>query len=395
MRRREFIKVCGLLGLSLPLRSYGVDERIIPSRPSESVLIVGAGAAGLACGYLLKQQGIDFQVLEASSTYGGRMKRTTTFADFPIPLGAEWLHVSRDELHKIVNDTSSVITTRLQGYTGQESIGYYEDGVLSYSSLEKAFGDDFLDLKFIGSTWFDLFQDYIVPSIYDHLVLDTQVVSIDHEGDSVIVTDARAERYVADKVIVTVPLKILQEKHISFLPALSARRSKMIQEAPVWGGIKVFLEFTERFYPTYLTFQDSETHAGQRAYFDAAYAQGSTHHVLGLFAVGEQARPYQEQSGDARPDFILEELDEIFGGKASQTYVKHIVQDWDEEPFIRSAYLADVAPSAISSVLSRAVDDKVYFAGDAYTQEDDWGGVHNATQSARDIVDSIVSSLRA
>ena len=47
------------------------------------VIIIGAGAGGLSAGYLLQQQGIDFEILEASASYGGRMRINTDFADFP------------------------------------------------------------------------------------------------------------------------------------------------------------------------------------------------------------------------------------------------------------------------------------------------------------------------
>jgi monoamine oxidase len=56
------------------------------------VIVVGAGAVGLSAAYLLNQRGIQVQILEALSVFGGRMKRVTDFADFPIPTGAEWLH---------------------------------------------------------------------------------------------------------------------------------------------------------------------------------------------------------------------------------------------------------------------------------------------------------------
>lgn len=51
------------------------------SKFSGNVLIIGAGAAGLSTGHLLEQRGIDFNILESSPTYGGRMKRTNTFGD--------------------------------------------------------------------------------------------------------------------------------------------------------------------------------------------------------------------------------------------------------------------------------------------------------------------------
>lgn len=397
MNRREFIKICGLLGITLPLQSIATSHKtdnLTSTHASDTILIIGAGAAGLSLGYLLAQRGIDFQIIEASSTYGGRLKNTTTFADFPIPLGAEWLHVAEKELTNIVNNPNTDIKTQLQAYSGREKIGFYNNGKLHFSSLTDAFGDDFSDKKFINSTWFDFFATYIVPSIRTKIRLNTQIVSINYQGKQVIATDHKGVTYQASKVIVTAPLKILQDGDIRFKPSLSTKKVNAIQTAPVWGGIKVFLKFTKRFYPTYLVFPDSETQTGQRAYFDAAYAQKTASNILGLFAIGSQAEQYQQLSGNAQRDYILNELDEIFDNKASATYVKHIVQDWNNEPFIRSAYLADVASSSISRTLSTSVNHKLFFAGDAYTQEDDWGGVHNAVRSARDVMKEILTAKK-
>ena len=44
------------------------------------VIIIGAGAGGLSAGYLLAQQGTDFEILEASENYGGRIKINQEFA---------------------------------------------------------------------------------------------------------------------------------------------------------------------------------------------------------------------------------------------------------------------------------------------------------------------------
>ena len=394
MNRREFIKMCGLLGITATLTPGGSVSGSIstPSNDSGSVLIIGAGAAGMAAGYLLNQNGINFQMLEASSTYGGRMKHTTTFADFPIPLGAEWLHATENELTKILKTSSWKNAIELQGYTGQEQVGYFENGVLDLSPVSEAFGSDFEDKKFINSSWLDYFKEYVVPSIRSKITFNTQVVSIDYRGDKVIVTDHNGLHFEAGKVIITVPLKILQNEVISFIPSLPHSKLNAIKEAPVWGGIKVFIHFAERFYPTYLTFPDSETSAGQRAYFDAAHTQHTSFNVLGLFAVGQQAKQYQLLSQDAQLEYILNELDEVFDGKASQNYKNHVVQNWDDEPFIHSAYLADTAPSSISYALSSTIGQKLYFAGESYTQEEDWGAVHNATQSARRVVEEILQT---
>ena len=382
--------MCSVLGLSLhpALDASDSAKQLKASSKlstTNSVLIIGAGAAGLAAGYQLAQAGVDFQILEAASAYGGRMKRTTAFTDFPIPLGAEWLHVAKTELENIINDRDVEITTQTQKYDPQDSYGFYERGVLTVDTLS-----DFSDLKFVNSSWFDFFEAFVVPSLRSKIQLNTQVTAVDYQHKKIVVTDQNDISYKADKVIVTAPLKILQDGDIHFTPELPADKREAIKNAVVWGGIKVFIEFSEKFYPTLLETPDSETNQGQQAYYDAAYGQNTTANILGLFAVGKQAQRYQALSGEALRDFILAELDEMFDGIASQTYVKHIVQNWSEEPFIRSAYLSSVAPIGISRALSRSIEDKLFFAGDAYTQDDDWGAVHNATQSARAVIKEIV-----
>ncbi|MEM6805402.1 MAG: FAD-dependent oxidoreductase, partial [Bacteroidota bacterium] len=97
MTRKEFVKISSLLGIGLPFYSSltACENQIIEPGSDEKVIIIGAGAAGLSAAYLLAQKGIEYEILEASTQYGGRMKRNIDFADFPIPLGAEWLHVER------------------------------------------------------------------------------------------------------------------------------------------------------------------------------------------------------------------------------------------------------------------------------------------------------------
>ena len=72
-----------------------------------STIIIGAGAAGITAGYTLLQHGFnDFVILEASSTYLGRIKKLDylQLTNFPIDIGAEWIHVDPSILNTIVND---------------------------------------------------------------------------------------------------------------------------------------------------------------------------------------------------------------------------------------------------------------------------------------------------
>lgn len=247
MDRRDFLQICALLGISIPVKANPLMGETNPSSETGKVLIVGAGAAGMAAGFLLEQKGIDYQILEASQSIGGRMKRTDEFVDFPIPLGAEWLHVSVDELAEFTSGIDTDIETELKGYSEEDQIGYYEDGELSHYSIYEAFGNSFNDQKFINSTWFDFFNEYIGPDIRSRIRLNTPVKSIEYSGRGVTATDSNGASYNADKIIVTVPLKVLQKEAITFDPGLSSPKKTAIGNAPICGGIKVFLKFQRNF----------------------------------------------------------------------------------------------------------------------------------------------------
>ena len=137
MNRKDFIKALSLLGLSAPASGFSLFQGAESGGGNfrGDVLIIGAGAAGIAAAYLLEQQGIEYQVIEAAASYGGRFRTNTTFTDFPISLGAEWLHVPEKELGKIVRDKRVPIETRLKAYDSSDTYGYYEDEELTVDEL--------------------------------------------------------------------------------------------------------------------------------------------------------------------------------------------------------------------------------------------------------------------
>lgn len=393
MTRKEFVRLCGILGISLPLApsvlASEINKKVLTSPFKGKVIIIGAGAAGLSSAYLLAQNGIDFEIIEASSQYGGRIRHNKEFTDFPISLGGEWLHSDPDELKAIVNDAAIEVTTQMQAYSDDDVYGYYEDETYKEFTSRDFGGDE--DLKFKGTSWLGFFEDYIIPKIRNKIVLNTPVKAINYEKTKIEITCANSQTYEADKVIVTVPVQILKDNDIQFVPPLSPKKIKALKSSRVWGGMKVFLEFSEQFYPTFIGFPDSESKAGQRLYYDAAYGQKTNAHILGLFSVGKQAEPYQKCSSEEElRDYILKELDVMYDGAATKYYVKHISQNWSKEPFVRQAYLADKARPKTSRVLSKPIDDKVYFAGDAYTSINDWSAVHVAVKSAKDAVSTIL-----
>lgn len=352
------------------------------------VIVVGAGPAGMTAAHLLRQRGVVADVLEAGPTHGGRITHDLEFTDFPIPLGAEWIHVDPSVLDEIVNDDSVSVDIETTAYADDDQVAFFRDGD---TELLPLVGWE-ADRKIIGSSWLDFFERYIVPGIADQITYDTQIVEIDHTGEEIRLTDATGAVHVADAVIVTAPLKILQRGDIEFRPPFSDERREAVAEAVVWSGLKAFIEFDTTFYPAVTEADDSYTDEGQRIYYDAAYGQDTDASILGLFSVGAQAERYQAALADGELlDLILAELDEVFDGAATPAYRRHIVQNWNDEPFARAAYLEDDAPSSVSRQLAQPIDGRVFFAGDAYTSFDDWGSVHTAARSAADAVEALLA----
>lgn len=67
-----------------------------------SVLIVGAGVAGLAAAHELAQAGAPVRILEARQRLGGRIFTVTDEAGWPVELGAEFIHGKSPDLWQLI-----------------------------------------------------------------------------------------------------------------------------------------------------------------------------------------------------------------------------------------------------------------------------------------------------
>ncbi|WP_299349155.1 FAD-dependent oxidoreductase [uncultured Maritalea sp.] len=367
----------GLLSLST-----FASPRMLHAKKPRHVLVVGAGAAGLIAGYRLQQRGIDFQILEASTTFGGRMKRNLGFADFPLPLGAEWLHTRPKVLDTLVDNPATNVAVQTLSYDQKDVYAFWDGMVLTQANLGRE-----PDLKFVNSSWFDFFEAYIVPSVIDQIRFQNPVTTIDtSQGRATVQTQSGVD-FSGDAIIVTVPLKMLQRRQITFIPPLPQPKIDAIDTAIFWEGYKAFLEFDEPFYPAYTEIEVNPRTSGQHGFYDASYGQNTRRHILGLFAVGSAARPYLGVSEAVVAHQILSQLDEIFDGRATPSFRKIITQDWSNEPHIGGAYLQDHEDWKQVRQLGNSVGSNLHFAGEAYTTGEEWGAVHNAALAAKRVVD--------
>ena len=353
-------------------------------------LIVGAGVAGITSGHILSERGIDFRILEATSVHGGRLRKAEDFVDFPIDLGAEWIHTW-------IRAKPALLADLLQGTDREHPTFKYRPRTVAIARNGTLRQLNFLrflsyvpDYKFVDSSWFDVFDELVTPSLRERIHFESPVEEIHYGGDKVVVTTGTGTIYEADKVLVTVPVALLQQGAIRFEPPLPAQQMSAINDEEMPGGLKVFIEFSEKFYPDLVSVGGLlRRPRGECSYYDAALNKNSTHHVLGLFAQGQAAEPYLTQGDDdAIFQYVLGELDELFDRQASQLYIQHLVQNWSAEPYIRGSYSQR---KSSARRMAAPVADRVYFAGEAMNPNGKTIAVHGACESAYASIETMLS----
>ena len=376
------------------------SQTITVTEPSTSfdgkVIIVGAGAAGLAAAKKLKEAGIRYQILEATDHYGGRIQKDEDFADFPIDLGAEWIHADKTILNELIGQTGTepdveTILYQPLDYYVLEGMDYYK---VPLAELEAFYAVFIKEYKFKNTTWYDYINDNFAEFVKQHIVYNAKVSTIDYSGEQVVVTTEDGTEYLSDKVISTVSVGVLKSNFINFIPALPAAQKAAIESVEFLPGLKLFMKFSQKFYPDVLDF---EIPTGEKGYYDAAYLKEAEDHVLALLSVGPPTEEfYQLGNSQAIVEAALAELDGIYNGAASEFYTgEYILKDWGQQVNTLGSWTNpdEVCPEDLKTSL----DDKVYFAGATYGAIFDVdntsnvrGSVQAAIVSGYDVVDKIL-----
>lgn len=443
MERRKFIKNTSLLLVGTAvgpafMNSSCTKEPILPSSDFKGkIIIIGAGAAGLYAAYLLQKEGYNFEILEASDNYGGRMGKIENFADFPLDTGAQWLHGKKSiasDLAKLNNVVFKKDNSEVQFWFQNQIVDdlpldptpvlfdinapdvsfeqyaidngfsseykYIVEGVagdlgadasnlsVKWNIIEgEEWSSGSKDYKF-EKTYFDLIGNHILPSVKQNVKLNTVVSSINYQSDEIIVSDTSGKTFNCDKVILTVPLPILQDGDITFIPNLNSEKLVAFEKIGMDPGMKVFLKFTNKFYVEGLV---GGSICG--AYIDESEGKTGNDHVLLAFVMGEQAQYLSDLGSDeAIVGALLGELDMMYAGQATASFISAHVEDWTSNPFIRGAYsYSKVGIGDARKIAAKSINGKVYFAGECMNLNGHHQTVHGAMESGLDALIEILS----
>jgi monoamine oxidase len=221
-------------------------------------------------------------------------------------------------------------------------------------------------------------------TLYGHGVpvrLNAAVQRIDYRGPGVVVETA-AGRLRGHLAIVTLPVGVLAAEQVRFLPALPLERQRAIDALPMGLLTKIGLCFEGDPFGQGDTFYLHRQTADQRA---ALYLMRPCGQDLALAFVGGDLARELERTGEAAAGaFALEPLLEIFGSslKARLRGVRRT--RWGSDPFAMGSYaVARPGGAAMRAVLARPLADRLLFANEACAG-DGWAAtVAGAHQSGR------------
>ena len=358
---------------------------------SGKVIVIGAGASGLAAAKVLEKNNVEYTVLEATNRYGGRLKKDTTLADFSIDIGAEWLHSSPISLNKLKGKHGEEIDEELIPYQLESTAIWNGKEYKISPKWQNKYRYNFMpESKFKNTTWYDFFNENIANSVLQNIHFNNPVVSIDYSKNKVSVKTTNGTTYEADRVLVTVPIGVLKSEIISFNPEFSQKRKDAIEEITFYPGIKVVMKFSDKFYPDVI---ECEVDNGEKGYYDIAFGKETQDNILGFLCTGDETQKYYNlNSNDEIIDSLLYELDNIFDGKASSSYTgKYILENWGQYEFTLGTWTqAFKEKKSNLKILNQSLDNKVYFAGeinDPYKQM----GVTGAILSGYYSVDKLLT----
>ena len=442
MNRRQWLICSALTAASLWLARRSAADRA--KHPEESILVIGAGVAGLGAAWELKRLGYtSVTLLEARDRAGGRVSTGQGWADAPVDLGASWIHGVRgnpitrlakqhgiktqatdyDNLqiygpdgHPIdrakqrqLNDLSTTLYRAVMGGGGKDRSlrSLIDDAVsgrpdydpilvnyLVNTMVEQPYAADSEDLA--AGVW-NLGKEFggndvLFPGGYMQVFspgleeldirIDQKVKSVHYDDQGVRVRTQDTE-LTADRAIITLPLGVLQKGYVDFTPELPAAKQGAISSLGMGVLNKTFLRFPKPFWPTELEgLSRIPKMRGQWSQWLSLYPYTQKPILLG-FNAGSFGREIEGWAGDAIVDSAMEALRSIFGSSIP-TPTGYQTTRWACDPLAYGSYSYQRVGAKLSSrdELARPVGDRLFFAGEA-THSDYPSTVHGAYLSGQ------------
>ncbi len=413
----------------------------------ETIIVIGAGAAGLMAAYELSKNNKKVIVLEASTRLGGRI--CTLMNDsfsVPVELGAEFIHGNLpltlglleqagikyhatkgkmyhiekgkfkkgedgadhwDELMKCMKELKNdlPLSEFLQQYFSDEK---YES--LRESAKHFAEGFDLADVSKVSTCslykeWSnEEHKQFRIDGGYQQLINyleseckkngciiynDCCVKKISWQKNEVNIITMCSRYFQSEKVIITVPLCVLQSdkldlNYIEFLPAID-EYLHAAKNIGFGNVIKILLEFDEAFWQSEKK-NIGFVFTGEQIPTWWTQLPEENNILTGWFG-GMQTEKFNKASNEELLQYALQSLSSAFDKPADDLKIKlkaWKIINWKNEPNIGGGYSYDTVNTAKArKILNRPIQQTIFFAGEALYEGETKGTVEAALETGK------------
>lgn len=223
-------------------------------------------------------------------------------------------------------------------------------------------------------------DEVVFPEGYDRLatyLAEGLDVRLGHVVDTVrwasdgVTVAAAGGAFRADRVVVTVPMGVLESPSFVIDPPLPEPIAGALDRLAMNDFEKVVLRFPERFWDegVYAVRRQGEAGRWWHSWYDLTDVDGTP--ALLTFAAGPCAQAIRGWDDDAVADSVLASLREIYGDAVATPTHVHVTH-WRDDPFARGsyAYLTVGGSPEDHDVLATPVGDVLHLAGEATWTED-------------------------
>lgn len=410
------------------------------------VIIIGAGAAGLAAMRKLVGAGLQVCMLEASNSTGGRIATIHDGFNHPAEAGAEFIHGKLPLTFKLLKEAKlspepvegKMIGVQSGEWRKEEHDDHWDEFMRQLKKLRTDITvQQFLDEKFFQGEYVELRRavqrfaegfnladitkasilslrdewknidkkqfrikggyDQLTNYLYDHCLgsnaefyFNTIVDKISYKKHVAIhTTDKR--KFESGKLIITVSVGILQSGSIQFDPPLK-EHALAIQGLGFGGLIKFLFEFKTKFWES----QDSDigfilSDEIIPTWWTQLPAESN---LLTGWMGGPKAKENIFETNSSLLQtalFCLSSIFKIAPAVLREELRNHKIINWLDHPFVKGGYSYNTLHSReAKTILNTAVDEKIYFAGEAVSKSDSQGTVESALQSGYDVAELLL-----
>ncbi|MBD2329129.1 FAD-dependent oxidoreductase [Alkalinema sp. FACHB-956] len=424
-----------------------------PSQQKQ-IIVIGAGLAGLAAAQELHKQGHNVIVIEARDRIGGRIWTSSHWPDIPLDFGATWIHgtqgnpltdlATQIKAQRLTTRYTQSITYNTSGNplsNAQEArLDSWRQQVLR--SLKKAQNQDpdtsirqaiapliapfdpssesyrfinfilssEIEQEYAGSAehlsaqWYDSGQDFggeddlfvqgfhVIPEFLAQglsIQLGQVVQEIQWQQSPLRVITQKTE-FLADQIVVTLPLGVLQAGTVRFTPALPQNKQTAIAKLGMGVLNKCYLRFPQVFWPADVDWL--EHIAAQHGEWTewVSFQRVANLPILLGFNAADRGKAIEAWSDEQIVASAMQTLRTLYGASIPAPMDYQITR-WATDPFALGSYSYNPvgAVPRMRQTLAAPLGKSVFFAGEA-SHSDYFGTAHGAylsgLRAAREIL---------